>query len=601
MMITNNKYLQVGKFEKMRYFYLFILFLSTLSANAISREKLIEYAQSLNGLKKIELKTAIYELIDSPAVLSYGSGEEKTWWGFYYTDRIAETGECVNRYSARKFYFPSENTGTAISGMNIEHSFPKSWWGGSSAPKAYKDLYNLYPSDSQANSSKSNYPMGIVDEVKEEEEGYDKVGTGTIDGVSGRNCWEPGDQYKGDFARAYMYMATCYQNLTWSGKEGLQELENNAWPTLKAWAYTLYLTWLDSDPIDELETARNNAVAEIQGNRNLFVDFPYLAEYVWGDSIDVAFDPYTSVTTAEDDTRYTGSASISVAKPVFSPDGGSYGGTQIVTISSSTPDVAIYYTIDGSSPKTDGIIYTEPITISESTTLKAVAVDGNGNMSTVATAIYVIYTTSTDFKETFDQCTGTGGNDGQFSGTGVASSSKTYLPDNEGWTATNYYGGDKCARFGSSSNNGTVTTPEFAVNGESTFTFKAAPWGSDGTSLKLTVNGNAQLSETELTMKSGEWTTYSLTLTGNGNVSITFTPAKRLFLDEVYAQSKKIIGDVNKDGSVTIADVTALVNIILGKVPMSATDYDIEAADVNNDGQKTIADVTTLVNIILDK
>ena len=59
----------------MRYFYLFILFLSTLSANAISREKLIEYAQSLNGLKKIELKTAIYELIDSPAVLSYGSGE----------------------------------------------------------------------------------------------------------------------------------------------------------------------------------------------------------------------------------------------------------------------------------------------------------------------------------------------------------------------------------------------------------------------------------------------------------------------------------------------------------------------------------------------
>ena len=58
---------------------------------------------------------------------------------------------------------------------------------------------------------------------------------------------------------------------------------------------------------------------------------------------------------------------------------------------------------------------------------------------------------------------------------------------------------------------------------------------------------------------------------------------------------------MNKDGSVTIADVTALVNIILGKVPMSATDYDIEAADVNNDGQKTIADVTTLVNIILDK
>ena len=51
----------------------------------------------------------------------------------------------------------------------------------------------------------------------------------------------------------------------------------------------------------------------------------------------------------------------------------------------------------------------------------------------------------------------------------------------------------------------------------------------------------------------------------------------------------------------SLKDVTALVNIILGKVPVNSTNYDIEAADVNNDGQKTIADVTILVNIILDK
>ncbi|MBQ6204050.1 MAG: hypothetical protein IJK46_08150 [Prevotella sp.] len=44
-----------------------------------------------------------------------------------------------------------------------------------------------------------------------------------------------------------------------------------------------------------------------------------------------------------------------------------------------------------------------------------------------------------------------------------------------------------------------------------------------------------------------------------------------------------------------------MVNIILGKVPVNSTNYDIEAADVNNDGQKTSADVTILVNIILDK
>ena len=58
-------------------------------------------------------------------------------------------------------------------------------------------------------------------------------------------------------------------------------------------------------------------------------------------------------------------------------------------------------------------------------------------------------------------------------------------------------------------------------------------------------------------------------------------------------------GDVNKDGSITIADVnvTALVNIILGKT----TNYEIRLADVNEDGNVTIADVTALVNMILGK
>lgn len=57
------------------------------------------------------------------------------------------------------------------------------------------------------------------------------------------------------------------------------------------------------------------------------------------------------------------------------------------------------------------------------------------------------------------------------------------------------------------------------------------------------------------------------------------------------------VGDVTEDGVVTIADVTSLVNIILGKTE----DYRQELADVNEDGNVTIADVTSLVNIILGK
>jgi hypothetical protein len=78
--------------------------------------------------------------------------------------------------------FTSHN-GSAVSGMNIEHSFPKSWWGGSEN-EAYRDLYNLYPSDSKANSAKGNYAMGVVTTVKSTAgEGYDKVGTGSVPGI----------------------------------------------------------------------------------------------------------------------------------------------------------------------------------------------------------------------------------------------------------------------------------------------------------------------------------------------------------------------------------------------------------------------------------
>ena len=63
------------------------------------------------------------------------------------------------------------------------------------------------------------------------------------------------------------------------------------------------------------------------------------------------------------------------------------------------------------------------------------------------------------------------------------------------------------------------------------------------------------------------------------------------------------VGDINRDGSITIADVTALVNVILGKVkyPDDAENYDFGATDVNCDGDTTILDVTLLVNIILGK
>lgn len=359
----------------------------TLPGYSIDRASLVSYASSLKGKKKAELKTAIYNLCQPDYVPSYGSGSNGTWYYFYVTDRNVATNECINRYSTNKYYFGSR--GSAISGMNIEHSFPKSWWGGAKN-NAYKDLYNLYPSESSSNSSKSNYPMGKVTNPKDAS-AYELVGTGTAGSNGTINLFEPNDTWKGDFCRSYFYMATIYQNLTWQGTQGKQELQNDDWPTLQEWAYTLYLEWTREDQVLDVEVERNNAVYGIQGNRNLYIDFPYLAEYVWGDSIDVEFDPTTSITTAEDDHRYT-TTSTTVSAPTFSLVSGTYDSEQTVTISCLTSGAKIYYTTDGTTPTSSSTEYTAPITISKTTTLKAIAVYG-GVESGVRTAVYTFSST----------------------------------------------------------------------------------------------------------------------------------------------------------------------------------------------------------------
>lgn len=94
--------------------------------------------------------------------------------------------------------------------------------------------------------------------------------------------------------------------------------------------------------------------------------------------------------------------------------------------------------------------------------------------------------------------------------------------------------------------------------------------------------------------KSYDEETAKLTITVKGE-DISVNPSN---FHTYTIQFKKPLakGDVNGDGQVTIADVTALVNIILGK-----SEDELGMADVNGDGPVTIADVTALVNIILGK
>lgn len=183
-----------------------------------------DYYRPVEGLKKSELKTALHELIQPERVLDYGGkGEGYTWSGFVVTDRMPD-GTVRDRYSnvVREF-----NGLNAVEGMNIEHSFANSWWG-HTVNNAYCDLFNLFPSDGTANGRKSNNPIGVVTETPAFDNGVTRVGkSASYRTDSLITVWEPADEWKGDFARTYFYMATCYEDYAdlWQTTEGLLMVE----------------------------------------------------------------------------------------------------------------------------------------------------------------------------------------------------------------------------------------------------------------------------------------------------------------------------------------------------------------------------------------
>lgn len=278
-----------------------LLILTAFSARA---DFPASYYSAINGLSGAELKTALFKIISDFTVPSdpskpldpYAKRYSSLPEYFRQTDvRIEDPNVWWDMY-ADLMVNVNINFGTY---MNREHSFPKSWWGGDFTTKAYVDINHLYPSEKAANTAKSYWPLGEVASTSFDN-GISKVGS-PVSGQGGNasKVFEPADEYKGDFARTYFYMVTCYQNLNWSPTK-MYMLQQNTYPTLKTWALDLLMKWHKEDPVEEKEILRNAAVYNIQNNRNPFIDMPELVDYIWGDKKNVPFYVPTSDTPTGD-------------------------------------------------------------------------------------------------------------------------------------------------------------------------------------------------------------------------------------------------------------------------------------------------------------
>ena len=255
------------------------------------------YYQAADGKKGAELKTALCGVIYDRNEGGDLNTAYKALWTHFKTTDAKPNGKVWDMYSNKRemTFGTDQDTGSGSQEgqyYNREHSMPNSWFGGKVMPM-YTDLHHMYPTDKIVNNKRSNYPFGeTANPSWKSANDFSKLGPCSVEGYSGV-VFEPNDEYKGDFARTYFYMVTCYEeklpNWYTSYAESQPTLDGNTYPGLSDWQLKMLMKWSKNDEVSEKETNRNKAVYGIQNNRNPFIDYPGLEEYIWGSLTDVAF------------------------------------------------------------------------------------------------------------------------------------------------------------------------------------------------------------------------------------------------------------------------------------------------------------------------
>lgn len=225
------------------------------------------------------------------------------------TDFVNGTDKTMEDIYSSKPYKSSNNGSSASNcgaGWNKEHTVPQSWFNESSPMKS--DAFHVYPTDIKMNSVRSSYPYGENDAAKScAQYGYGRLGTSTFPGYTG-TVFDPGEggeygSYKGDLARTYFYMATRYRTTNFTNGSGSTSFTySGGVADLTDYMRNLMLKWHREDPVSDKERKRNNAVYAHQKNRNPFIDYPELAEYIWGNKKGHTVILNTLVSGYDDDT-----------------------------------------------------------------------------------------------------------------------------------------------------------------------------------------------------------------------------------------------------------------------------------------------------------
>lgn len=186
------------------------------------------------------------------------------------------------------YNFSSTGTANKYSMRNTswdkEHIWAKSHGGFGDNPPAGSDMHHLRASDKNNNSSRGNLDFGYAHSGATYVRDYSGNNSGRRGTHTGKgSVYEPMDIYKGDVARAIFYMATRYYDGNTGSNAQLTLVDSTTSSTSPRFGVlSALLEWHIKDPVDEFELNRNSLVQGYQKNRNPFIDFPSLADKVFG-------------------------------------------------------------------------------------------------------------------------------------------------------------------------------------------------------------------------------------------------------------------------------------------------------------------------------
>ena len=278
------------------------LFLLALTGMGLMAQIPADYYNNANGKTGDDLKIALHDIIKDHTSISYSN----IWTAFWSTDNKGNGvvwdmySDIPNGSQAYTYSMGQNQCGEYVQEgdcYNREHSWPQSWFSGDDQAVPSRDLHHVFPTDGFVNAQRSNYPFGEVNNASWTSQNGSKLGSCKASLDFNGTVFEPIDEYKGDFARALMYMSVRYygEDENW-GTSGMTNKSE-----ILPWAMTMLLRWSDNDPVSQKEIDRNNVIyKDYQHNRNPFVDHPEYARMIWDPNWHEGLGGYVKVTNSEE-------------------------------------------------------------------------------------------------------------------------------------------------------------------------------------------------------------------------------------------------------------------------------------------------------------